>query len=225
MRDARCGMRDMLTLDAFDEDVELSAQEIELRLEIAEGCLVHERSCFKEPFEVIDRFVAGGLSENRKANEFLFVTATAIAFGDIRPNRFHRPPNLACLFVHLELRQLLKRHAMHPDRGLLRQLPNLKVAIVHLLSRIPNLTSRTALEFIFEQDRHPLWSPLVVLEREQGENVRHGRFQFRNDPLHLAAEISVENHSRNANRKTSCRIDQRRADTTRKHRVTLRPEV
>src|SRR2546421_1833443 len=87
---------------------------------------------------MIDRFIAGGVSENKKANKLLLVAAAPIAFDNVRTDRFHGAANLTGLLEHLELGQLLDCHAMHINRHLPRQLPNLKVPITHLASRIPH---------------------------------------------------------------------------------------
>src|SRR5207249_2386435 len=50
--------------------------------------------------------------------------------------------NLASLFVHLELRQVLKRHSVHGNRCLSRPLPNLKISIAHSVSRFLHPASR-----------------------------------------------------------------------------------
>jgi hypothetical protein len=75
------------------------------------------------------------------------------------------------------MRDMLAFHTLNEDV----QLPTekvLKIAVVHILSRIAYLASRIPLKFIFEQDGGPLWSPLVILQGKEGENVGHGRFQF-----------------------------------------------
>src|SRR4030095_6195871 len=91
---------------------------------------------------MIDGFVAGCMSEYKKPNEFLLVSSTAVTLDNVRTYRFRGAANLACFFVHLELRQLLQCHAMHGSRYLSRQLPNLKISIAHSASRIPQLGSR-----------------------------------------------------------------------------------
>src|SRR6266516_6075797 len=107
MRNARCGIRDiaairtMQTFDTVDEDVELSTE------------------------QMIDGFIAGRMSEYKKPNELQLVTATAVSFDNVRGYRFRGAANLAALFIHLELRQVLECHAMHSNRHLSRQLPNL----------------------------------------------------------------------------------------------------
>src|ERR1041384_4099712 len=91
---------------------------------------------------MIDGFITGSMSEYKKPNELLLITTTAIALDDICRDRFRRTPNLANLFVHLKLRQVLERHTMHGNRYLSRQLPNLKISIAHSASQILHLTSR-----------------------------------------------------------------------------------
>src|SRR5258708_4314777 len=118
MRVAGGGLRDggaVLPFYSFNEDVKLATEEIELRLPITIGFFVRERSGFKKIFQVVDRFVAGGVSEDKKANKFLFIAAAAIALDDIGTDRFHRATSLTSFFVYLELRQLVKCHAMHPN--------------------------------------------------------------------------------------------------------------
>src|SRR5882724_8043748 len=91
---------------------------------------------------MLDGFIAGSMSEYKKSNELLLVTATAVAFDNVRGYRFRGAANLASLLVHLELRQVLKCHAMHSNRDLSRQLPNLEISIAHSRSRILRLASR-----------------------------------------------------------------------------------
>src|SRR5438105_14968500 len=54
------------------------------------------------------------------------------------------------------------------------------------------LTNLSPSKFIFEQHRGALGSPLIVLEREQGEHVGHGGFQLGNNFLHAPAEERSE---------------------------------
>src|SRR5437867_11398947 len=91
---------------------------------------------------MIDGFIAGTMSEYEKSNELLLVTATAVALDNVRGYRFRRAANLAALFIHLELRQVLECHAMHSNRHLSCQFPNLKISIAHRASRILHLASR-----------------------------------------------------------------------------------
>jgi hypothetical protein len=51
------------------------------------------------------------MSEYKKPNEFLLITATPVALHDVRG-----AADLASLLEHLELRQVLECHAMHSDR-------------------------------------------------------------------------------------------------------------
>src|SRR6266487_4228859 len=89
---------------------------------------------------MIDGFIAGRMSEYKKPNELQLVTATAVSFDNVRGYRFRGAANLAALFVHLELRQVLECHAMHTNRHLSRQLPNLEISIAH--SPIPHPVPR-----------------------------------------------------------------------------------
>src|SRR5216117_1009932 len=91
---------------------------------------------------MIDGFIAGRMSEYKKPNELLLVTATAVSFDNVRGYRFRGAANLAALFIHLELRQDLECHAMHSNRHLSRQLPNLEISIAHSASRILHPGSR-----------------------------------------------------------------------------------
>src|SRR5262249_28210490 len=100
------------------------------------------RSCFKEHFQMIDGFIAGSMSEYKEPNEFLLVSSTAVTLDNVRRYRFRGAANLAGFLVHLELRQALQCHAMHGNRRLSRQLPNLKISIAHSASRILQLASR-----------------------------------------------------------------------------------
>src|SRR5439155_10957470 len=90
---------------------------------------------------MIDSFITGSMSEYKKPNELLLVTATAVALDNVGGYRFRRAANLAALFIHLELRQVLECRAMHSNRHLSRQLPNLKISIAHRASRILHLVS------------------------------------------------------------------------------------
>src|SRR5438876_11148069 len=92
---------------------------------------------------MIDGFVARSMSEYKKPNELLLVTPTAITLDNVRRYRFRGATNLAGFLVHLELRQVLECHAMHGNRYLPRQLPNLKIPVAHphLASRIPHHNS------------------------------------------------------------------------------------
>src|SRR6266498_3560041 len=90
---------------------------------------------------MIDGFIAGTMSEYEKSNELLLVTSPAVALDNVRGYRFRGAANLASLLVHLELRQVLECHAMHSNRHLSRQLPNLKISIAHRASRIPHYNS------------------------------------------------------------------------------------
>src|SRR5215212_9341828 len=148
MRDSGCRMRDgspMFPFHPFDENIELSTEEIELPLQVAVDLFVRQRPRVEKSVKMVDRFIAGGMGEDQKANKFLFVPAPSVALDNVRANRFYRAPNLACLLVHLELRQLVQGHPMHRDRGLPRQLPNLQVAITHGLFRISDPASRITL--------------------------------------------------------------------------------
>src|SRR5438874_12202614 len=91
---------------------------------------------------MIDRFVAGSMSEYKKPDELLLVTPPGVALDNVRGYRFRGAPNLAALLVHLELRQVLERHAMHGSCCFTRQLPNLKISVAHCVSRISHLASR-----------------------------------------------------------------------------------
>src|SRR6266513_1703082 len=91
---------------------------------------------------MIDGLVAGTMSEYKKSNELLLVTATAVALDNVGGYRFRGAADLASLLVHLELGQVLERHAMHSNRYFSRQLPNLEIAIAHSGSRILHLASR-----------------------------------------------------------------------------------
>src|SRR5881392_1402702 len=90
---------------------------------------------------MIDSFITGSMSEYKKPNELLLVTSPAVAFDNVRGYRFRGAANLASLLVHLELRQVLECHAMHSNRHLSRQLPNLKISIAHRASLILHLVS------------------------------------------------------------------------------------
>ena len=73
----------MLALYAFDENIKLSAEKIQLRLQIAVDRFIGQRSGLKESFQMVDRFVARGVGEDKKANEFLFVTPPSVPFDDV----------------------------------------------------------------------------------------------------------------------------------------------
>src|SRR6266481_2136170 len=105
---------------------------------------------------MLDGFIAGSMSEYKKPNELLLVTATTIAFDNVRGYRFCGPANLASLLVHLELRQVLKCHAMHSNRDLSGQLPNLKLSIAHSVSRFLHLASRFTVPPRSSQELAPL---------------------------------------------------------------------
>src|SRR5436190_4740809 len=101
---------------------------------------------------MIDGFIAGSMSEYKKPNELLFVTSAAVALDNVRGYRFYGAANLATLLIHLELRQVLECHAMHSNRDLLCQLPNLEISITHSTSRILYLASRiNGSQFLFNQ--------------------------------------------------------------------------
>src|SRR5438552_18902868 len=97
---------------------------------------------------MIDGFITGRMSEYKEPNELLLVTSPAVALDDVRRYRFSGASNLATLLIHLELWQVLERHAMHSNRYLSRQLPNFKISIAHRVSRIPHSAS----QFVFEQN-------------------------------------------------------------------------
>src|SRR5206468_4633517 len=103
---------------------------------------VRKRARFKKHFQMFDGFIARRMREYKKSNEPLLVTATAVALDNVRRHRFRGAPNLAGFLVHLEVRQVLECHAMHGNRYLSRQLPNLKFSVAHPASRIPCLASR-----------------------------------------------------------------------------------
>src|SRR5207247_974397 len=118
-----------------------AARHDRLGAEIWRQYFVRERSRLKEHFQMIDGFIAGTMSEYKKPNELLLVTATAVALDNVRGYRFRRAANLAALFIHLELRQVLECHAMNSNRHLSRQRPNLEISIAHRGSRILHLVS------------------------------------------------------------------------------------
>ena len=110
MRDAGSEIRDlaalgaMRTFDALDEDVELSAKQIQLSTQITADDFVRERAGFKERFQVLDGFIARRMSEHKKPNELLLVTSTAEALDNVRGYRLRGAPDLATFFEHLEFR-------------------------------------------------------------------------------------------------------------------------
>jgi len=59
-----------------------------------------------------------------------------------KPLEVIESPNLTSFFVHFELGQFLKCHPMDGNCRLSRQLPNLKITVAHLVSRIPDPGSR-----------------------------------------------------------------------------------
>src|SRR5438128_7495237 len=91
---------------------------------------------------MFDGFITGRMREYKKSNELLLVTATAVSLDNVRGHGFRGASNLATLLIHLELWQVLERHAMHSNRYLSRQLPNFKISIAHRVSRIPHLAFR-----------------------------------------------------------------------------------
>src|SRR5438552_6449184 len=104
---------------------------------------------------MINGFITGRMSEYKEPNELLLVTSPAVALDDVRRYRFSGASNLATFLIHLELWQVLERHAMHSNRYLSRQLPNFKISIAHRVSRIPYPVSRishSASQFVFEQN-------------------------------------------------------------------------
>src|SRR5437588_12084461 len=82
------------------------------------------------------------------------------------------------------------------------------------------LTSLSPSKFIFEQHRGALGSPLIVLEREQGEHVSHGGFQLGNNFLHAPAEEGIEHHRGNTDGEADRGVEERLANAAGKLRVT-----
>src|ERR1044071_1670260 len=80
---------------------------------------------------MVDCFIARGVRKDEEPDEFLLVTTASIGLDDVWANRFRRAANLAPFLVFFEAGQFIQRHAMHINRCLARQLPNLKIAVAH----------------------------------------------------------------------------------------------
>ena len=106
---------------------------------------------------MIGGFATRRMGEYKKPDELLRVAATAVALDNVRGYRFRRTPNLASLFVHLKLWQVLERQPMHSNRYLSRQLQNLKFSVAHptscILPSVPRI-SHLASQLVFDQRRH-----------------------------------------------------------------------
>src|SRR5437016_13767551 len=107
---------------------------------------------------MINGFITGRMSEYKEPNELLLVTSPAVALDDVGSYGFSGASNLATFLIHLELWQVLERHAMHSNRYLSRQLPNFKMSIAHCVCRI----SHPASQFVCEHN--PGGSPFCSLD-------------------------------------------------------------
>src|SRR5215475_7345589 len=80
------------------------------------------------------------------------------------------------------------------------------------------------LKFRFEE-RGGAFDATSELQREKRENMRHGRFQFRNQSLRASAEEGVKDHRRDTDGQSGSGIEKCFTDAVRKLHVTLTADV